>query len=268
MRFIRRVYTLLACQMLATLVISGAFHVFAPSMEKFDHDMEGFLLPTVTGLVVLLLLMVFCLPDMARTAPIDYFLLFGLTVTVAVLIEVVNAALESFFAIQLWFDVTFVIITLAIHASCCLRDHTQMLASGAAIILTTTLADFVLLMLADSGATASVPSTSGADSSEVAKFSTDWWVKILVLLLVPTSFCFFIVYDLYTIVRGKHKHKFDVDEYVFATLSLFADVTGGAILAVSPLWVLDSSDLHAKGQKEENYKTTHPGTQKQKSNEP
>lgn len=197
--FIRKVYALLAVQLAVTVLIALPFHL-VPAVRDYVV-MNPILLWIAMFLTIAFLCIFTCYPNLSRTVPTNYFLLFAFTMTEALIIGVITA-LHDTAAVVLAAGITMVVVAgLTAYA---MKTDADWTGSGPYLLC-------ALLVLCCFG-------------------------FILIFFPVPILhkiyagcgallFAFYIVYDTQLIVGGKHaQHKLQVDEYVFAALSLYLDI--------------------------------------------
>lgn len=197
--FIKKVYSLLFVQLLVTVIVALPFHT-VPAVKGFVL-MNPFLLWLALALTVVFICVFSCNPEIGRQVPTNYCMLFAFTLVEAFIIGVVTS-LHNTSAVLLAAGITAVVVAgLTAYA---MRTNADWTGSGPYLFI-------ALLVLCCFG-------------------------FILIFIPVPILhtiyavcgallFSFYLVYDTQLIVGGKHKqHKLNVDEYVFAALSLYLDI--------------------------------------------
>jgi len=201
--FVRKVYGILSVQLLLTGAIGAAFHAYMSPAWAVQHmllfHMAGI------GAMVLLIGMACCCPQAGRTFPTNYWILFALTILLSVNVG---------FAVTLY------------------TGTSVLMAVGATALVFLGLTAFACLTKTDF--TGFGPYLYAALMCMMS-FSFIMWVCTFFGPLPPGlrmayAFCgvllfsFYIVYDTQLIVGGRHSHKFDIDDYVFAALNIYLDI--------------------------------------------
>lgn len=200
--FVRKVYGLLSAQLLLTVLIAAPFQL----LDDVQLQSHTWLL----GLSVIMTLTVICASvcfrDMVRTYPYNYIILFTFTVFEAIMVGFVSAS-YTWQSVMLCAGLTAMIFFgLTIFAFKTETDFTGFgpYLFGALLSLVTW--GFMTFVLAACG------------------FQVDWLIMLYDLAGVLV-FVLYIVYDTQLIIGGEHKaHKFSIDDYTFAALTLYLDV--------------------------------------------
>jgi len=201
MAFVRKVYSLLCVQLLVTVAIAG-YIMRMPGQWLVDNMwlMQVSLVGTLITTCVIA-----CCPDLCRSYPSNYFVLFGFTACEAVLVGVVSAQYTAGL-VGLCAAVTAAIfLCMTAYAWTTKNDFTGFgpyLYAGL-IALFCLGCSFPLLQLL------------GVNVAPV---------KLLYAAGGVLLFTMFIVYDTQLIIGTGHKLEFGVDDYVFAALNIYLDI--------------------------------------------
>jgi FtsH-binding integral membrane protein len=194
--FIRKVYGLLAVQLILTTVIA------APFMYMGVYQLQGmfwlFYLALASSMFIMIGLSC-CCAQLARQVPYNYMFLIGITICEAVIVGFVSACytVESVLLAAGMTAVIFVGLTL--FAMFSKTDFTGMGPYLFAAMLCLMLLGIVAIFIRT--------------------------LQIVYAALGALLFSFYIVYDTQMIVGGTHKqHQFSIDDYVFAALSIYLDI--------------------------------------------
>lgn len=200
--FIRKVYSLLALQLLTTTLIAAPFtlmdeSVIIPWMAKNTWVMWVSLATTM-----LILITFACSPQLMRQVPINYFLLALFTITEGICIGFVSAMYTTQSVVLAFGIVTVVTFALTVFAFTTDLDLTKsalpyLLAATVVMIV----AGLVLMFF---------PSHTG---------------MIIYSAIGALLFSVYLVFDTQMIIGGKtHASQFTVDDYVPATIALYIDI--------------------------------------------
>lgn len=197
--FIRKVYSIVVCQLILTVLLALPFHRF-PALSMFVRE-NPILLWIAVGLGLVFTCILTCNPECARTYPNNYILLGAFTVTQGFLIGVITA-LHSTHAALVAAGVTAILFfLLTLYAFNTKADFTGWGIYGL-------VATVMLLLVGLAAIITGLPVLMSI------------WLYLGVLL-----FCFYIVYDTQLIIGGKHhQYSFTVDDFVLASLCLYLDL--------------------------------------------
>lgn len=197
--FIRKVYSILSIQLIATVLGALPFHM-SEGVRTFAMTHVG-MLYVILALNVGLLLVLVCFPGMARKYPANYALLGGFTITETVLVGFISSMYETT-VVMLAFGVTAgIVIGLTCYAMKTDADWT-----GAGPYL---FAACLCLMI----------------FGFVCMFFHNPMMHKIYCCIGALVMSFYLIYDTQIIVGGKHaKYRLSVDEYVFGALSLYMDI--------------------------------------------
>lgn len=204
MGFVRRVYTVLVAQLITTVLIALSFQRLSP---KFMRDNTWILIVSV-AVTFACLCCIGCIGATARRYPVNCILLGVITGSVGVMVGFLSA-------MYTW--------------------HSVLLCAGIAVIVFVVLTIYAMVTPYDY--TGWMPYVMAA-LSVVASFGfTLWilrrcfgvnipWLHMLYNVIGLLLFSFYIVFDTQRLMGewGGHHLKFSVDDYVFATISLYIDI--------------------------------------------
>jgi len=216
MGFIRKVYSLLTAQLLLTVIVGAS--VFVTVTESWMANNTWLVLSSVITTAVLFFVLS-CCESVSRRYPSNYIVLFLLTAFMGLCVGLLSVR-HSWQSVVLALGMTVVIFAfMTIFAWTTKTDFT-----GCGPYLFAAL----VVMLVYGLVVVSIVAMSGVDVR---------WLTMLYNLIGVVIFTFYIVYDTQLIIgqRGGHKTQFGIDDYVFATLSLYVDVINllGSLTAVS-----------------------------------
>ena len=206
--FIRKVYTLLAIQLLITIGVC-ILSVLTTYEGGFGHFQSTnlWLLWTSLGVHVFLIILLFCFRKLARKVPWNYFLLFFFTLTEAYLISAICAAYSrdgqtSWVIISAGMTAG-VTVSVTLYAMVTKTDFTTKFWWGLIWAC-----PFIILLLCLS----------------------IWAFKFSILSSVCNAifaviYCLFLIFDTETVAGGK-KHELEVDDYVLGVVILYVDIVG------------------------------------------
>lgn len=201
--FVRKVYSILSVQLMATVVIAAPFVKMGPVWAT-NHEQLYYL---ALGMMMITMCAMCCCVDKLRTYPTNYLFLFTLTVAMAIMVGMASA-MYTWQSVLLAAGLTTVIFyTMTAYAWFTKTDFTGF---GPYLMI----AFCALLMF---GLTLSIFAACGVDV-EYAVLGYDFLCVLL--------FCWYIVYDTQLILgewKG-HQIQFEVDDYVFASLNLYLDI--------------------------------------------
>ncbi|XP_050445234.1 protein lifeguard 1 isoform X2 [Cataglyphis hispanica] len=196
--FIRKVYSILMCQLLITFGLISLFLYHKPTQQWAFNHVE--LLWIAIGTIFVLMICMVCCTNMRRKAPMNYIFLFLFTLMFAFLLAVISSAFKS----------EEVMLAIGITMAVCL---------GLTIFAFQTKIDFTglhnvlfvaLLILIIFGIIA-----------------ISWPERIMTLIYASLGaliFSLYLIYDTQIMIGGKHKYSISPEEYIFAALNLYLDV--------------------------------------------
>eukprot|EP00296_Roombia_truncata_P000630 JP436312.1.p1 GENE.JP436312.1~~JP436312.1.p1 ORF type:complete len:261 (-),score=46.58 JP436312.1:89-871(-) len=211
MGFVRKVYCILAFQLVLTAGIIAPF-VVVQEVNMFVRANPGFfygaLAASIAALIVLL-----CCGNMARKYPMNYVMLLTFTVFEAVLLGCISSNFKTT-SVLIAFGMTVGITAgLTLFAWQTKIDFTQFSASLFCVLWTLLLFGFLF---------------------GVGYGRRGFGINVVYASVGVLIFSLYIVYDTQLIIGGRHKkYQFTVDDYVFGALSLYLDVVNLFILLLA-----------------------------------
>lgn len=203
MGFVRKVYGILACQLLMTLAIAGYICSLPKQVMLANVWMMGASQWALIGIMLVML----CNPDMLRTFPGNYLFLFGLTFCEALLVGFVSATYTTRSVMLALWVTAFIFGGFSVYAWTTKEDFT---GEGPYLI-------GFLIALCAMGFGLGLAQVFGVHMPMMTKLYCAGGVVL---------FSMFIVYDTQKIVGvlGGHKHELSIDDYVAAALMLYLDI--------------------------------------------
>ncbi|CAG4962923.1 unnamed protein product [Colias eurytheme] len=197
--FIRKVYSILMCQLLVTMGFIALFVFHEPTKVFVRSNPYLFWIALVVTFVCIIAMA--CCENVRRTTPMNFIFLFIFTLAQSFLLGVASSTYEA----------TEVFIAVGITAAVCLGltlfafqtkwDFTMM---GGALVA----ASMVLLMF-------------GLISIFIPRNDI---VRLVYASLGVLLFSMYLVYDTQLMMGGKHKYSISPEEYIFAALNLYLDI--------------------------------------------
>ncbi|KYQ54286.1 Glutamate [NMDA] receptor-associated protein 1 [Trachymyrmex zeteki] len=196
--FIRKVYSILMCQLIITLGMIAWLLYHKPTQLWVRSHLELFWIALALTLVLFICMV--CCTNVRRKAPMNFIFLFLFTFAEAFLLSVTASTYES----------QEVMLAVGITAAVCL---------GLTIFAFQTKIDFTglhtflfvaVLVLLIFGMVAII-----------------WQGKVMTLVYASLGafiFSIYLIYDTQMMIGGKHKYSISPEEYIFAALSLYLDV--------------------------------------------
>ncbi|XP_076281684.1 glutamate NMDA receptor-associated protein 1 lifeguard [Lasioglossum baleicum] len=196
--FIRKVYSILMCQLLITVGMIALFLYHQPTKIWVQHHMEIFWICFVATFILIICMA--CCTSVRRKAPMNFIFLFLFTIAEGFLLATAASAYDS----------EEVLLAVGITAAICLAltlfaFQTKIDFTGLSSVLYVAL--IVLLLF--------------------GIISTIWngpTIRLVYACLGALLFSVYLIYDTQTIIGGKHKFSISPEEYIFAALSLYLDV--------------------------------------------
>ncbi|XP_071631050.1 protein lifeguard 4 isoform X1 [Temnothorax longispinosus] len=196
--FIRKVYSILMCQLVITLGMISLFLYHKPTQQWVMRHSEVFWI--AFAMTIVLIICMACCTSVRRKAPMNYIFLFLFTLAEALLMSVAASTYKS----------EEVMLAVGITAAVCLgltlfAFQTKIDFTGLHTVL------FVaVLVLIIFGFIAMI-----------------WPGKTMTLVYAALGaliFSMYLIYDTQMMIGGKHKFSISPEEYIFAALSLYLDV--------------------------------------------
>merc|ERR1712137_98414 len=200
--FVRKVYSLLTIQLFLTVIIAVPFQFL--STDTLDR--MGFLLTILFFVLIGMICGISCCHQVFRQFPANYIFLFAFTVVEGLIVGYLSAR-YTWQSVILAAGVTVgIFFTMTLYACFTKTDF-----SGAGPYLFGALMSLIFMGFA----------------IMILSFFTDVrWLVVLLDLCGVLLFTFYIVYDTQKILGswGGHKYEYSVDDYVFASISLYLDI--------------------------------------------
>jgi len=208
--FIMKVYTILGIQLIITTGIAAVIMMCGRHLIKESPTAVAALMwISMIGTIALVCFMS-CNPQLMRTPPQNYVLLFAFTVLEALLVGFICTQYTIGSVLFVTAITGFVVIGLTLFACQTTYDFTGCGPYLYAALLVLIGFSFCMLIARLFGL------------ADTAGFQT---LQMILAGFGALLFSFYIVYDTQLIVGGKHKkHQFDVDDYCFAALNLYLDI--------------------------------------------
>ncbi|XP_011332686.1 protein lifeguard 1 isoform X2 [Ooceraea biroi] len=196
--FIRKVYSILMCQLLITLGMITLFLYHKPTQQWVRQHTELFWI--AFAVTIVLIICMACCTNVRRKAPMNFIFLFLFTVAEAFLLATAASTYKS----------EEVMLAVGITAAVCLgltifAFQTKIDFTGLSSVL------FVaILILLIFGIIAMI-----------------WPGRTMTLVYASLGaliFSLYLIYDTQMMIGGKHKYSISPEEYIFAALSLYLDV--------------------------------------------
>lgn len=203
MGFVRKVYGILAGQLLMTVVIAAWICSLPQQVLLANFWMVNVSQWALIGILVLML----CVPDMLRTFPGNYVFLFGLTFCEALLVGFISATYTTRSVMLALWVTAFIFGGFSVYAWTTKSDFT-----GLGPYL-----NGLLIALCAMGFGLGLAQFLGIHMPFMTWLYSAFGVAL---------FSMFIVYDTQKIigVLGGHKQELSIDDYVAAALMLYLDI--------------------------------------------
>ncbi|XP_028049803.1 protein lifeguard 1 isoform X2 [Monomorium pharaonis] len=196
--FIRKVYSILMCQLVLTLGMISLFLYHEPTQRWVQRHTELFWISFVVTIVLIICMA--CCTNVRRKAPMNFIFLFLFTIAEAFLLATAASTYKS----------DEVMLAVGITAAVCL---------GLTIFAFQTKIDFTGLH--------SVLFVAVLILMIFGIIAIIWKGKIITLVYAALGaliFSLYLIYDTQMMIGGKHKYSISPEEYIFAALSLYLDV--------------------------------------------
>jgi len=207
--FVRKVYSILAMQLLGTVLMSG---FIVSHGRQLLHTSPQTVLSAVTLSCILSLLLMgifVCCPDVMRRSPLNYGLLAAFTLGESIMIGFVCLQ-YTLGSVVMCAGITAVVVAgLSIYA---MRTKTDLTGAGPYLLC-------CLLVLCGTGLMLSLVAAFGGAHSMM--FNA---LQVMYAAGGALVFSVFIVYDTQLILGGNHQQEFSVDDYAMAAISLYLDI--------------------------------------------
>lgn len=214
MAFIRKVLGLLLIQLLITFSFvvasisdAGLMKTLrGPGMLSFSY------LLAVVAIVIMLVL--FCVPKVARQTPLNYVLLFAFTLCETLLVGVISAHSKPKLVVMALFMTCGIVTALTLYALTTETDFT-LLGGGLFVLAMALLLVGILVSFTDNKA-----------------------VHVMYSGVMVFFLGLYLIFDLQLIVGGK-SHELTLDDYIIAVIMLYTDIIG---IFVHVLQLLNAAD--------------------------
>lgn len=198
--FIKKVYTILYLQIMVTIGICSLF-VYNDSIKEFMQNSNGGQALLTTSLIFQFVLMIVLVcTNIHRKYPWNYIVLCFFTIFLSITLGTVSSYYDTNALLMASGSTALITIGLTLFAF-----QTKYDFSGYGPYLLC-----FLLVLVFMGF--------------MAIFIKNKIYNIIYSSIGALLFSFFIVYDTQLIIGGKHKYSYDINDHVFAALSLYLDI--------------------------------------------
>lgn len=196
--FIRKVYSILMCQLLITVGLIALFLYHRPTQKWAMAHSELFWICFIATIVLIICMA--CCTSVRRKAPMNFIFLFLFTIAEGFLLATAASTYNS----------EEVLLAAGITAAVCLAltifaFQTKIDFTGLHSILFVALFIFVIFGI----------------------LTIFWHGKVITLVYASLGallFSVYLIYDTQLMLGGKHKYSISPEEYIFAALSLYIDV--------------------------------------------
>jgi len=203
MNFVRKVYGIVASQLLLTALIATPVAERVKTMGS--ASVSHLLLFSFVMTMVTLFAMVCCGSDLLKKTPHNYLLLAAFTAFEGVMVGAGCAQFSMKIVVMALFVTTFVVGGLSAFAWTTKTDFTGMGPYLVAAVLALSGVSLVMCFLCMAGVCPHA--------------------MIMVYNLIGVlSFSMYLVYDTQLIIGGNHAQQFELDDYIFAALNLYLDI--------------------------------------------
>mmetsp|Transcript_54171 Transcript_54171/g.154521 ORF Transcript_54171/g.154521 Transcript_54171/m.154521 type:complete len:267 (-) Transcript_54171:63-863(-) len=212
--FVRKVYSILTCQLLMTSIIS----IGMQSMDTVWVKSHMYIMYLAIVMAFATVCLMGCCGVTAKRCPINYILLFAFTAFEGILIGFVSAAF-TWQSVGLATGITFVVfVAMSFYAF-----HTDHDFTG--------LGPYVYAL---SFCIVAVGMLIGVLTIALVEFS---YLTLLYDCVGVVLFTFFVIFDTQLILGewGGHRNQFSVDEYAYAALTLYLDILNFSLFFVQLL---------------------------------
>ncbi|KAL5287137.1 hypothetical protein ACFFRR_008210 [Megaselia abdita] len=196
--FIKKVYTILMCQLLLTFGIVSIF-AFIQGVRDFAHT-HLWILWVALAVTFITMICMACCESVRRTTPMNFIFLFIFTLAESFLLGILSALYEP----------EAVLLAIGLTAAVCLgltifAWQTKIDFTACGGILVAMLIIFVIFGF----------------------FAIFWSGPIMNTVYASLGvfiFSLYLIYDTQLMMGGKHKYSISPEEYIFAALNLYLDV--------------------------------------------
>ena len=210
-KFLLKVFGILLIQFLFTFGIILISQLNIIKKFLFSHRLLYMILMSTAGFIYILSLIIFlCNPSLAKKVPYNYIILFSITICESVILTYVSILYQFEYVLG---SICFVIaICLALFSISLFNKVDMKFLTMALIILLFIAITYGIIVL----------------------IFRNYYLRFLYCLLGAVIFALFILYDT-TLIRN----QFDIDDYIFAVLTLYFDIIR---LFIQILRLLGNSD--------------------------
>ncbi|KAI0221512.1 Protein lifeguard 1 [Lamellibrachia satsuma] len=196
--FIRKVYSILLCQLLVTIAFICVFLYVGPVQDYSEKNQWLFIVAIVASFVLLLILA--CCPDVRRNHPTNIILLGLFTICESFLLGSISSHYEKWEVLMAVGVTAVVVFGLTVFAMQTKIDFT-MCSAGLFIAL-------LILMI----------------FGIMCAIIRNYYVNMVYACIGALIFAMYIVFDTQMMMGGKHKYSISPEEYIFAALNLYLDI--------------------------------------------
>lgn len=205
--FIRKVYSILMCQLLITVGMIALFLYHQPTKMWVQHHLEIFWICFAVTFVLIICMS--CCTSVRRKAPMNFIFLFLFTIAEGFLLATAASTYNSeevLLAVGITAAICFALTLFAFQTKIDFTGMGSILYVALVVLLL-----FGLISMIWSGPT----------------------IRLVYASLGALLFSIYLIYDTQTIIGGKHKFSISPEEYIFASLSLYLDVVNIFIYILS-----------------------------------
>lgn len=196
--FIRKVYSILMCQLMITMGMISLFLYHRPTKLWVQHHQEIFWICFAATFVLLICMA--CCSSVRRKAPMNYIFLFLFTIAEGFLLATAASTYNS----------EEVLLAVGITAAICLAltlfaFQTKIDFTGLSSVLFVALVVLLLFGI-------------------ISMIWNGPTIRLIYASLGALLFSIYLIYDTQMMMGGNHKVSISPEEYIFAALSLYLDV--------------------------------------------
>lgn len=199
--FIKKVYSLLTLQLLFTTVMSALF-IYNSTLNSFakSEPGRGLLWLAIVGMFGCVIGPMCCCQDAYRKHPGNYILLSVFTICTSYMVAVTTTMYDQNTVLYAFITTLAVTITLTLYAFQTKYDFTTWGGGLLSCLMCLIVLGIINIFVQNS------------------------FLQTLIAAGGALLFSFYIIYDTQMIVGGDHKYQFGIDDYVFATMTLYLDI--------------------------------------------
>ncbi|EGR27543.1 N-methyl-D-aspartate receptor-associated protein, putative [Ichthyophthirius multifiliis] len=213
--FVTKVYSILSVQMLFTVMMS-AFSMSSDHFRMLQLNNQGLMILIIIVQIVVLLVLI-CSRDMAKKVPTNYILLGVFTFCEGYIVGFICAFTDQKLVFMAVFMTMSIFFALTLYACTTKSDFTLM--GGFLCVLGMVLLILCLFMM----------------------FTNNKIIQIIYSSIAALMFGLYIIYDTQLII-GTKSYKYDIDDYVIASLELYMDIIGLFLQLLELLKALQSNN--------------------------